>query len=109
MIVYEVNLEVNADIYEEYVPWLVSHINKIIGFNGFKKAKLLDETDLDSNTDPAKSTRNLTIHYELDTRENLQEYFDQHAPGMRKEGNERYGGKFKASRRIFKLKNDFVK
>lgn len=105
MIIYEVNLEVNAEIYEEYVPWLIGHIKEIVSFKGFKKAKLLEETDLDS----AKTTRNLTIQYELDTRENLQEYFDLHAAAMRKEGNERYGGKFKASRRIFQLKNDFMK
>jgi len=101
MIVYEVNLQIDSNIREEYIPWLNFHIREIVSLNGFRKAELLEEMNEDQNP-PQDGKINLIIHYELETYNDLKNYFDNHAQKMREEGMKKFGGKFTATRRILK-------
>src|SRR5262249_4015786 len=45
MIVYEVNLDVDAAIYAEYRVWLTEHVNAMIAIRGFTGAHVFERTD----------------------------------------------------------------
>lgn len=105
MIKYVVDLKVNADIYDEFLTWLANHIKEILCFNGFIKAEMHEEVDVGS----IGKIHYLVISYDLDSLQNLQEYFDNYAITMRKQTAEKFGDKVKASRRIFSVKQVFSK
>jgi hypothetical protein len=107
MIEYEVNLEIDTAIYDEFKIWLADHIKELLSFNGFKKAHLYEEASISSNKKNDKDRYKITIRYELDTLASLQDYFDNHASLMRKKTEEKFSGKFEASRRILTLDKVF--
>lgn len=41
-VVYEVNLEVDADIADAYVAWLVPHMAEMLAIDGFLQTTLAD-------------------------------------------------------------------
>jgi len=94
MIFYEVNLEIDQDIYKEYLSWLKDHIQKMLSLKGFVKAQIYEVNS------PKTSSKTLSVVYEVDSRESLENYFKVDADRMRSEGVERFNGKFKAGRRV---------
>lgn len=96
MIIYEVNLTINNDIYDEYHQWLVDHIKIMLTFQGFRHAELAKEKFLD---DDIKTK--LTVRYFLESEQDLNDYFNKYAQSMREDGIKRFGDKFTAFRRVF--------
>lgn len=98
MLIYEVNLQIDVTIYNEYIIWLNSHIQQILNLPGFIKASLLTEENIIS-----KATQNITVQYYLDSQEHLNNYLTKHAQQMRDEGLAKFNQKFTATRRIFTI------
>ncbi|MCK7592481.1 DUF4286 family protein [Pseudomarimonas salicorniae] len=97
MIVYEVNLSVEAAIATEYRAWLDAHIAEMLGLPGFLGASLsaVDE--------PAEDGRvQWSVAYRLRDAASLEAYLATHAPRMREDGQRRFGGRFRASRRVLR-------
>ena len=101
MIIYEVNLAVDASIVEKFQAWLDQHIQDIVDLNGFKSAELCQEA-----TD--KDEFNFSVRYTLTCMKALDTYLEKHAPSMRKDGIDRFGDKFIASRRVFHINKTFT-
>ena len=89
---YEVNIEVQKDIYEEYMAWLQAHIQKMLAIPGFEKADLSEKN--------ARGKYQLVVLYQLASKDHLDQYFENHAPLMRQEAFTRFGEKVKIERRI---------
>lgn len=131
MTIYEVNIRVLSESFEEYAEWLDGHIREMLELDGFiaanwleveedEEAKELEEAvrqavRLDESV-PAElreaaatpvNTRLLTIQYRLRDRESLDRYFADHAQRMRQDGKERFGDMFAATRRIMHLVNRY--
>lgn len=102
MLIYEVNLEVDEDINYKMAAWLQEHIANMLNFNGFKSAYWYFRLPEDEG-DEAFGKTLWTIQYVVETRQQLDDYLNNHAAAMRTEGEEKFGGKFKASRRIMTL------
>jgi hypothetical protein len=100
MIVYEVNLTVDADIADEYAAWLDSHIQEILTIDGFTAAEWFD-------VEAEGEQSHWCVHYYLHDRASLERYFANHAERMRADGLNRFGGRFSASRRILALRQGF--
>lgn len=98
MIIYEVNLTIHNDIFEEYYQWLIGHVGKMLTFKGFQKAELAKEQM--PHNDTSKATK-ITVRYFINNDENLSDYLKIHALAMREEGIKKFGNKFSALRRIF--------
>jgi len=95
MVIYEVNLNVNKEIYNEYYIWLISHMDDMLKIQGFKKVEIgLVENQLDDNK------KKVRVSYTIDSYDNLQKYLSLHAPKMRSTAIEMFGDKFHADRRI---------
>lgn len=94
MVIYEVNVNVENDIYSEYYNWLVKHIKQMLQFTGFKKAEigLIEHQHT--------SEKRLRISYLVNSYTDLENYLNNHAEVMRAKGIEKFGAKFSATRRI---------
>lgn len=95
MVIYEVNLEIDHEIYPDYMNWLTHHMQQMLQLKGFIRAKIANLSDSKENT------KQVTIWYELNTKEDLEQYLTIYAPTMREDGIKRFGNKFSANRRIF--------
>lgn len=113
MVIYEVNVTVEADVANEYSAWLREHIREMLQIDGFEAAAwyLRDpDADAEKEQDPADGPlgdRRWTIHYHLRDRAALKAYLSEHAERMRGEGTSRFEGRFTADRRVLEKKRVF--
>ena len=104
MVIYEVNLDIDEDIYAEYEIWLKDHIQKMLQFPGFIQATLLKE-----ERGEGSAQEKLTVQYQLENRAALDRYFTEYAPQMRGDGLKLFQNKFNAERRVFNAQETFLK
>ncbi len=95
-IIYEVNLKILANVYEEFYTWLMQHIEDVIALPGFISADCYKEMNNEEHDIVC-----LTIKYTLDSLKALNHYLEHDAPLLREETKKRFPAKFTASRRIF--------
>jgi len=101
-IVYEVNLEADADIAAPFDTWLRDHIADMLQFEGFRSAEILDDASA-----PAGRIRRI-VQYRLRDQAALDDYLAQHATRMRAQGAARFGDRFSAERRVLPHREEFV-
>jgi hypothetical protein len=95
-VIYEVNLDLDTAIREDYLAWLAPHVAEICALPGFTGAQMFEVAQ-----PPAASGRSsLCVQYRLSSQADLDRYLSEHAPRMRAEGQARFGGRFSASRRV---------
>jgi hypothetical protein len=97
MVVYEVNLEVDAAVAEAYAAWLAPHVGEVLAVPGFVSAEWWAVEDDDRQ--PGGAVR-WCVQYRVESRAALQTYFDEHADRLRGDGLDRFGGRFRATRRV---------
>jgi len=95
-LIYEVNIEVDAAIEDDYRSWLRAHVAEILALPGFIDAQLFDVLE----PPPADGRVALCVHYRLGDAAALEAYLREHAPRLRAEGVARFGGRFSAARRV---------
>ncbi|TAL59737.1 MAG: DUF4286 family protein [Legionella sp.] len=98
MILYEVNLKINHDLYAEYLMWLSEHVKEILQFPGFIKASIFHE-----EREEQDQFEGVTVHYYVQSREQLEDYFREHAARMRAETLKRFNSNFSVTRRVLNL------
>jgi hypothetical protein len=103
MVIYEVNFQIAADIFDDYLRWLIIHVKKMLEFPGFIEAKYLKEYSIDEINPLQINFIHLTVQYFIDNKEHLRSYLQNDAPRMREEGLQLFPGKFTATRRIFEI------
>lgn len=96
MIVYEVNLRIDAGIFAEYRAWLDLHVREMLAFPGFESAQIFECRE----PAPAAHARTLCVQYRLRNADALERYLREDAPRMRADGLARFGEKFSATRRV---------
>jgi hypothetical protein len=102
-VIYEVNLEADADIAGPFDTWLRDHIADMLQFEGFRSAEILDDPSA-----PAGRIRRI-VHYRLRNQAALDDYLVNHAPQMRMQGVARFGDRFSAERRVLPHREEFVR
>ncbi len=93
---YEVTLHVDAAIADDYLAWLHGHVAQMLalpGFTGARAWRVLEPP-------PAEGEVCFCCLYELRDAAALEAYLGEHAPRMRADGIARFGGRFRASRRV---------
>ncbi len=110
MLIYEVNLTVDADIATEYSTWLREHVRELLELDGFEGATWYRRTE-DSASIPEETApegeRYWTVQYFIRDKDTLNTYLDEHADRFRQDGLDRYEGQFTAERRILKRVRTF--
>eukprot|EP01100_Stratorugosa_tubuloviscum_P005180 TRINITY_DN2353_c1_g2_i1.p1 TRINITY_DN2353_c1_g2~~TRINITY_DN2353_c1_g2_i1.p1 ORF type:complete len:111 (+),score=44.57 TRINITY_DN2353_c1_g2_i1:321-653(+) len=108
MIIYEVNLEIQNEVINEYQLWLNEHISQLLNCEGFIKAQILKSIELEnSQNSENKTTFSITVQYFIKDLISLQNYLKNDAPRFRQDGINRFGGKFTATRRVFETSLQF--
>lgn len=97
MVIYEVNLRVKKHIETEFLAWLKTHIDEMLTLPGFSRATVYTRSAQEENSEPALL---ITVHYNLSSRDDLENYFAKDALRMRQQGKNRFAGNFTADRRI---------
>lgn len=93
MVIYEVNLEIDPSIAEAYLRWLKPHIAELLTLDGFESARLFQ---VESNS----GTVDYCVHYQLRDRAVFDWYLETHASTMRQDAINRFGDRFRSSRRL---------
>jgi len=102
-VVYEVDLEADADIAGPFDTWLRDHIADMLQFEGFRSAEILDDPSA-----PDGRIRRI-VQYRLRDRAALEDYLTRHAPEMRARGVAHFGDRFSAERRVLPHREEFVR
>lgn len=98
MVVYEVDIEINAAIADGYRAWLQTHVRAMLALPGFTGAEVFEVAD----PAPAAGRLALCVQYRLRDQAALDAYLRDHAARMRADGAARFGDRFRASRRILR-------
>ena len=100
-VVYEVTLDADAAVADAYRAWLEAHVARMLALPGFVSARWFDVAE------PAVPGRvGWCVQYRLRDRAALDAYLRTYAPGMRAEGQARFGERVRASRRILHPRPD---
>jgi len=94
MIIYEVNLSIEHELESAFIPWLKGHIKVMLTIKGFTSASLLKDVE------NIATSANWVVQYKVESRMELEKYFDNHAKEMRKAALDRFCDGFSATRRI---------
>lgn len=87
--IYEVNLNVESAIQQDYLVWLKAHIKEMLALPCFHKAALFEDEN-----------GQWVVQYHAHTRQAIDEYLQSYAKKMRGDGTNRFAGQFQATRRI---------
>ena len=99
MVVYEVNCLVDKAISEAFQEWLPAHIREILTFDGFISAetfRILEDDQLSAR----ENSVGISVRYYLKDDEALNNYLDNHAERLRKDGKNRFADQLSATRRV---------
>lgn len=111
MLTYEVALEIDSDIIEEFQNWWVAHIDDVLATKCFVSAEVFTEKFELLPKDDAKyrdpnglnQPKTVVVHYKAKSEADLNEYFLQHASRLREPAVRKFNNKFRAKRRVLKL------
>ena len=95
MIIYEVNIKISPQIYNEYISWLEKHITLMMEHEGFiKYKKYIVHFDFSIN-------KEVCIHYYIENMELLNHYLSKYSYTMRNDvALEKFKEKFSINRRV---------
>lgn len=94
MIIYNVTINVDESIHQDWLKWMQNkHINDVLAtglFTSAKMVKVLVEEEMGGTT--------YAIQYATDSRAKLEDYYKNHAPRLRQEGLQLFADKMLAFR-----------
>lgn len=98
-LVYEVTLDIGAELAPEFDVWLADHVRAMLALPGFTDARILSPEAPDAGSGSPATARRV-VQYTLASRAELERYLAEYAPRMRADGVTRFGEKLKTSRRV---------
>ena len=102
MITYEVNITVSNSIMDDYISWLVPHVQDMLLMDGFVGATWSKEV---RTSEPDRSI--LVVNYQVEDIDKLDNYFEHNAASMRNAIPEKFMGKFTIIRRVLEVLDTF--
>ncbi|MBB1193274.1 DUF4286 domain-containing protein [Flavobacterium sp. SOK18b] len=103
MIIYNVTTNIHESVHDQWMIWMQhKHIPEILATGLFSSARLvrvLVEEEMGGVT--------YSVQYETESKETLQRYYQEHAPGFREEGARLFGDKMLAFRTELELIGDY--
>ena len=102
MYIYNVTLNIDQSIHEEWLKWIHTHIREVLATGKFTSAKLtqvLIEEDMGGIT--------YSVQYTAKTREDLDNYYKEDADRLRVGGMQKFADKMLAFRTELKIINEF--
>ena len=102
MIIYNVTINVDDSIHDQWLIWIKAHIPKVLATGKFVNARLvkvLVDEELGGTT--------YSVQYKAKSRENLEDYYKNHAERLRNEGYGLFADKMVAFRTELEILDEF--
>lgn len=102
MYIYNVTVNVEDSIHNQWLAWIENHIQEVLATGRFSSAKLtqvLVEEEMGGTT--------YSVQYTANTREDLDDYYKYDAPKLRGDGLKLFADKMVAFRTELKVVNEF--
>lgn len=99
MIIYVVQLEMDASLRGEYLAWLHEHIAEMLALPEFLAAEIMQRRE----PPPPMGRWAVEVHYRLPDHTALDAYLARHAPRMRATGLARFGDRVRATRQVLEV------
>lgn len=98
MIIYNVTVNIDNDVREEWLQWMKEkHIPDVLATGLFTENRIFRVLVEEENG------TTYSIQYSCHTMQDYETYRDQHAPRLQKEHTEKYSGKFAAFRTLLEM------
>ncbi|WP_179337273.1 DUF4286 family protein [Winogradskyella ludwigii] len=101
MIIYNVTLNIDKSIHNEWLVWIKEHIPQVLATGKFKEAKLTKVLVEDIETDT------YSVQYRAHSREALDSYYAEHAEELRQDGLQRFSDKMLAFRTELEIVDEY--
>lgn len=102
MYIYNVTLNIDESIHQEWLDWIKEHIPQVLSTGHFSDAKLsrvLVEEEMGGVT--------YSVQYRAKTREDLDNYYKNHADRLRQDGLKRFADKVLAFRTELQIIDEY--
>lgn len=102
MYIYNVTINIDDDVKDEWLTWMETHILDVLNTGKFVAAKLtqvLVEEEMGGTT--------YSVQYSAKTKEDLQNYYKEDAKRLRGDGLRKFGNKIVAFRTELRLIKEF--
>lgn len=102
MIIYNVTINVEDSIHYDWLFWIKPHIKEVLAtgkFTSAKFTKILAKEDMEGT--------NYSIQYTAKNEEDLQDYYNNYAAKLQKDGVKKFGTKMLAFRTELQLIEEF--
>ncbi|PWI30029.1 DUF4286 domain-containing protein [Flavobacteriaceae bacterium LYZ1037] len=103
MIIYNVTVNIDESIHDEWLVWIKEHIPQVLATDNFTEAKLtrvLVEEDMGGVT--------YSIQYRAKSRDHLEAYYTHHADRLRLDGLKKFADKMLAFRTELQIIDEFT-
>lgn len=100
MIIYNITVNIDEDVHEDWINWMKTvHIPDVMNTGFFLENKICKVL----STQEDETGHTYAIQYTCANMEDLDDYQENHAPQLQKEHFERYDGKFVAFRTLLEI------
>lgn len=102
MFIYNVTINVDYEVKDEWLTWMESHILDVLNTGKFVAAKLTEvliEEEMGGTT--------YSVQYSAKTKEDIQNYYKEDAQRLRADGMRKFGDKMVAFRTELRLIKEF--
>ncbi|MDX1461752.1 MAG: DUF4286 family protein [Marinirhabdus sp.] len=103
MIIYNVTVNIDASVHDQWLSWIKAHIPQVLATGHFTDAKLtkvLVEEEMGGTT--------YSIQYRATSREALDTYYEKDSERLRKEGMELFADKMLAFRTELEVIDEYA-
>lgn len=101
MIIYNVTVNVDKSITQEWLIWIKEHIPLVLATGKFKEAKLTKVLVDDDESDT------YSVQYRAHSREALDSYYAEHAENLKQDGIKRFADKMLAFRTELEVVDEY--
>jgi hypothetical protein len=103
MIIYNVTVNVDESIHNDWLNWMQNkHINDVLATGLFTNAKMVRVVVVEE-----MGGTTYAVQYFTDSRAKLEDYYQNHAPRLRKEGVQLFADKMLAFRTELEVISEF--
>ena len=102
MYIYNVTININETVHEEWLTWMETHILEVLNTGKFISAKLTEVL-----VDEEMGGKTYSVQYTANTREDLDDYYKEDADRLRLQGFKKFGDQMLAFRTELRLINEF--
>lgn len=101
MIIYNVTVNVDDDIHDEWLKWMKEvHVPEVMGTGHFLENRIMRVL-----VEEEMGGRTYAFQYTCQDMDTFRSYESNHAPSLRQDVEKRYGGKFVAFRTLLETVN----